>query len=119
MRRSSYQDGRAAVRPAGCYWVPGPRGRGRVRVDLLTWEGAPVDACAVAVGGVARVVSLDRAAWSAVPTAPACRLTDADRARLKPLPGFYPIAAPALLWAVRAVETGRFAARGPRPLTES
>lgn len=109
-RRLSYQGGRSAVHPAGCYEVPGPGGRGRATVHLMTWDGAPVDLCAVVVGGRARVVKLDRQTWGAAPVTRPARLTAADRGRLAPLPPTSPVRAGALLWAARAVPAGRFAA---------
>lgn len=109
-RRYSYQDGRSAVRAAGAYEMPGPGGRGRATVRLMTWDGAPVGLCAVVVGGCARVVKLDYQTWGAAPVTRPARLTPEDLARLSPLPSASPVRAGALLWAARAVPAGRFAA---------
>lgn len=110
-RRLSYQqDGRSTVHRPGCYEVPGPGGRGRVAVRLMTWDGAPVDLCAVVVGDRARVVELNYQTWGAAPVTRPARLAPEDLARLAPLPSTSPVKAGALLWAARAIPAGRFAA---------
>lgn len=109
-RRYSYQDGDTAARAAGAYEVPGPAGRGRATVNLMTWDGAPVDLCAVVVDGLARVIKLNRQTWGGAPVTRPARLTPEDLARLAPLPPTSPVRAGALLWAARAIPAGRFAA---------